>query len=74
MTRVAPDKAMIYNDKNAGKQWIIPAGIPVTMTARTVQMNPTIFPNPTKFEPERWLENFHLDKYMLAFSKERESA
>ncbi|RFU78092.1 cytochrome p450 [Trichoderma arundinaceum] len=69
MTRVAPDNELIYQDKASGKKWIIPKNTPITMTALSVQMNETIFPNPRKFEPERWLENPRLDRYMLTFSK-----
>lgn len=69
MTRVAPDNELVYHDKTSGKKWVIPKNTPITMTALSVQMNETIFPNPRKFEPERWLENPRLDRYMLTFSK-----
>lgn len=69
MTRVAPDRAMVYKDRKAGREVVIPAGTPVSMTAATVQNNASVFPDPDKFEPERWVENPRLDKYMLAFSK-----
>lgn len=69
MTRVAPDQTMVYKNKATGKEWHIKPNTPVSMTALPIQMNPSIFPNPRKFEPERWLENPRLDKYMLAFSK-----
>lgn len=31
-------------------------------------MDEKIFPNPTKFDPDRWLTNDNLDKYLLPFS------
>lgn len=29
----------------------------------------SVFPDPTSFRPERWLENPRLDKYLIAFSR-----
>ncbi|KAF2835994.1 cytochrome P450 [Patellaria atrata CBS 101060] len=69
MTRVAPHQTMIYSNKKENREWTIKPGTPVSMTAWTVQMNPDIFPAPKKFEPERWIDNPHLDKYLIAFSK-----
>ncbi|KAK4066062.1 uncharacterized protein Triagg1_8371 [Trichoderma aggressivum f. europaeum] len=69
MTRVAPDNELVYNDKTSGQKWVIPKNTPITMTALPIQMNEKIFPDPTKFEPERWLENPRLDRYLLTFSK-----
>lgn len=31
--------------------------------------DPTIFPDPHQFLPERWLDNKELDKYLVAFSR-----
>lgn len=42
------------------------------MTQKLTNYNPTIFPNPTSFIPERWLdqkERKRLDKYMQPFGK-----
>lgn len=35
-----------------------------------VMMDPSIFPEPTEFRPERWLDsNNRLDKYLVAFGR-----
>ena len=41
------------------------------MGSTFVHLNPTIFPQPNDFVPERWLgeEKAHLDQYIAAFSK-----
>lgn len=39
------------------------------MTSLLLHYNAEIFPSPTSFSPERWLDNPNLTKYLLAFSK-----
>lgn len=39
------------------------------MTSTLIHQNPTIFPSPHEFRPERWLENPRLDRYLVSFSK-----
>ncbi|ERF75990.1 hypothetical protein EPUS_01356 [Endocarpon pusillum Z07020] len=68
-TRIAPEQNMIYRDACTEKEWVIPAGVPVSMDARSCNLNPKVFVDPHKFIPERWLENPRLDKYMLTFSR-----
>jgi cytochrome P450 len=34
-----------------------------------VHDNPTIFPDPFHFRPERWLENPELDQWLASFSR-----
>jgi cytochrome P450 len=67
LQRISPDEVMIFKDGE--RTWLIPAGTPVGMTSTLVHQDPTIFPSPLSFIPERWLENPRLDKYMLSFSK-----
>lgn len=71
----------IYDKPIQYKQWTIPAGTPVAMTPHLVLIDPTIFPNPRKFDPSRWLDGgedvamaegkvtSRLDKYIVAFGK-----
>ncbi|KAF9886007.1 hypothetical protein FE257_012188 [Aspergillus nanangensis] len=49
LPRVAPDEALVY------KQWTIPPGTPLSQTAYLIHMDPSVFPEPEKFDPERWI-------------------
>ncbi|KAJ5525455.1 cytochrome P450 [Penicillium frequentans] len=65
--RVAPDEALQFHN------WTIPPGTPVSMTIYHILRDPNIFPEPTRFNPERWLigqeELRKLEKYLVPFSK-----
>lgn len=65
LQRIKPDGDLTF------RQWSIPAGTPVGMTAVMMHENPTIFPNPREFQPERWLHNegTRLEKYLVPFSR-----
>ena len=65
LQRISPDVALKYKD------WVIPTGTPVSMTSVLVHNNPTAFPNPQRFDPERWLgpSAAHSKKYFVSFSK-----
>lgn len=49
LQRISPDTELHY------KQWTIPAGTPVSMTQMFIMTDPSIFPDPHTFVPERWL-------------------
>jgi len=54
--------------------YVIPPNTPVGMTSVLMHSNPTVFPSPEKFRPERWLEKrpegaSPLDRYMVSFTK-----
>ena len=64
------------------KDWVFPAGTPVSVTLMDMVFDPVIFPEPDEFNPLRWLvvdksedgtemlkPNTHLDKFFVAFSK-----
>lgn len=67
--RVAPNEVLKYND------WEVPAGTPVSTTPFYTLMNPSIFPNPRLFDPDRGIRasksGQRLDKYMVSFGKGR---
>ncbi len=68
--RISPDAAMKYGE------WIIPAGIPVSMSIYDVCQDESIFPDSHSFKPERWLNNPRtadgspLDRYFVGFGKD----
>ncbi|KPI46010.1 Trichodiene oxygenase [Cyphellophora attinorum] len=54
------------------KQWVIPKGTIIGMSTRHIHYDKGIFPDPDRFDPERWLkgeESKHLHKYLVSFSK-----
>ncbi|KAI9372838.1 cytochrome P450 [Aspergillus egyptiacus] len=65
--RISPRDVMKYKDV------AIPPGTPVSMLARFVNMDPTIFPDPHRFYPERWIEaaeqNSGLSRFLVTFGK-----
>jgi len=42
---------------------------PVSMSAGLVHQDSSIFPSPKEFQPERWLDNLSLYRYLVAFCK-----
>lgn len=67
LQRIAPDETLTFDDGK--KDWLIPAGTPVGMTSFFVHHDESIFPESTKFVPERWVDSPGLDKYLVSFSK-----
>ncbi|KAJ5213267.1 hypothetical protein N7449_000436 [Penicillium cf. viridicatum] len=67
LARVSPTEPMLYKD------WVIPAGTPVSQSNYFVHMDPTIFPEPEKFDPERWIraadKGEYLSRYIVSFTK-----
>lgn len=67
LPRINPHAAMNYND------FVIPAGVAVSMSIRDVNLNERIFPDADHFIPERWLGDSEirqvLEKYMVAFGR-----
>ncbi|TRX91612.1 hypothetical protein FHL15_007394 [Xylaria flabelliformis] len=64
--RVSIDKDLAY------QQWTIPKGTPVTLSVYSLHMDPKVFPDPCKYDPERWLGdryNPQMDRNWNPFSK-----
>ncbi|KAI0160237.1 cytochrome P450 family protein [Xylariaceae sp. FL1272] len=65
LPRVSPNHALQFKD------WVIPAGVPVSMSAYLQHNNADVFPRPTEFLPERWLENVtpDMNRNFVPFAK-----
>ncbi|KAF4550592.1 Cytochrome P450-like protein 84 [Elsinoe fawcettii] len=48
LPRISPDEALVFGDH------VIPPGTPVSMTSHFIHLDPSIWVDPLKFEPERW--------------------
>lgn len=53
------------------KDWIIPAGTPISMSVSQVHLDPNIFEKPLEFNPGRWLgaDAARLNHYYVPFLK-----
>ncbi|MCJ1381679.1 hypothetical protein MMC17_004790 [Xylographa soralifera] len=68
LARVSPSP-MLFTDALTGKTWSIPPGTPTSMTSVLINQDESIFPNALVFDPDRWLKNPRLTKYLVSFSK-----
>jgi cytochrome P450 len=65
-TRVAPDRDLVFG------KWTIPAGTPIGMTSYLIHRDPTIYPEPDLFNPDRWLhaeDRWRAEKAFAPFSR-----
>jgi cytochrome P450 len=72
LPRIDPEKPTIFIDrfKNLGKQYIIPAGTPMSMTSMLIHYDMAIYDDPKVFKPGRWLaDRPPADKYFHPFTK-----
>ena len=67
LQRIFPDRALQYRD------FAIPPGTPISMSPLHILYDPSIFPDPQKFDPDRWLplksEGQGLLKYLVVFGR-----
>ncbi|EAW12902.1 cytochrome P450 [Aspergillus clavatus NRRL 1] len=67
LPRVAPDETLKYGD------YMIPPGTPISQSAYFVHQDPTIFPEPQRFHPERWIraaeKGENLKRFLVSFNK-----
>ncbi|KAB8304148.1 hypothetical protein EYC80_003567 [Monilinia laxa] len=63
--RIVPDEGVTIGDH------YIPAGTVISETIHSVHHNPSIFPSPSTFNPERWLNDHDkaLEKFFVPYSK-----
>ncbi|KAF1975730.1 cytochrome P450 [Bimuria novae-zelandiae CBS 107.79] len=64
--RVCRNEALHYGG------FTIPPGTPISTSSYFVHRNPKIFPKPSEFIPERWInhnETYSLDRYLVAFGR-----
>ncbi|KAI0972013.1 cytochrome P450 [Xylaria arbuscula] len=69
MTRISPEKDIIYHDKKRGKTYVVPAGIGTSMTSYVTHTDPGIFEDSLVFRPQRWIDNPKLSRALIAFSR-----
>ncbi|PWY77056.1 cytochrome P450 [Aspergillus heteromorphus CBS 117.55] len=66
-TRVATTETLYY------KEYAIPPGTPVSTISYFVHRNPAIFPDPERFDPERWIQaaerGDNLTRYLVPFTR-----
>jgi cytochrome P450 len=65
---ICPNEVLRYKD------WVIHPGTPVGMSLRHLLHDPTFYPNPHDFKPERWLDtsgriDVSKDKYYVPFHR-----
>jgi cytochrome P450 len=60
-----PHEALQYGE------YTIPPRTTISSTTYFISTDPSIFPEPDKFKPERWMQNDgqRLDRYLTSFSK-----
>ncbi|KAK3073430.1 hypothetical protein LTR53_005008 [Teratosphaeriaceae sp. CCFEE 6253] len=55
LPRVNPRASMTYTDPRSGKTHVFPRGTVLSMSMRDLHYNHDIFPSPSTFDPDRWL-------------------
>ncbi|KAL2818535.1 cytochrome P450 [Aspergillus granulosus] len=67
LPRIPTQEALCY------KNHLIPQGTPVIISQYFMHMNPDVFPEPSKFDPERWIKaaanGDNLGKYLVPFHR-----
>ncbi|RGP81330.1 cytochrome p450 [Fusarium longipes] len=68
---IDPEKDTIYVHPDSGVSYRIPPGTPMGIQTLVLHTNEEIFPDPWRFNPERWLgtDGASLNKYLLSFNK-----
>ena len=69
LQRIAPNETLIFKNKETQEAYPIPAGTPTSISAFLIHRDAAYFPEPSKFNPDRWIEDPKLTKYLLVYSK-----
>jgi cytochrome P450 len=71
LQRIDPENSVVFVDKlkHKDKSYVLPPGTPMSMTGMLIHWDESIYPDPLKFDPERWLNSSGLDKYLVPFSR-----
>ncbi|CAI6263572.1 unnamed protein product [Periconia digitata] len=82
LPRVSPDTALQYDGIFDGifYNYMIPPGVPVSMTQMFIHLDPGLYPQPNTFDPDRWIESESMTQekrqdlkkrkhYLVPFSK-----
>ncbi|KIW96936.1 uncharacterized protein Z519_02327 [Cladophialophora bantiana CBS 173.52] len=68
LQRFCSDEVLTYDDGET--QWKVPPNVPVCMSCSLIHLDPSIFPVPFEFAPERRLADpQHLSRDLCSFSK-----
>lgn len=71
---VAPEEDLVCGSGGGGSvEIVIPRGTPVSQTFRDVLLDPEVFPEPHRFDPDRFARaagaGQRLDRYLVSFSR-----
>lgn len=66
--RTCPDEDLVYQSPD-GRQYVIPKGTAIGMTAPIINRHPDLYARPDDFIPDRYIKNPELRKYNMSFSK-----
>lgn len=67
--RVCPNDAIVYVDKARGVEYVVPPGTVYGVSPLTSHMNGSVFKDPYRFVPERWIDNPEISKAFMGFSR-----
>jgi cytochrome P450 len=69
LQRIDPENPIVFTDKKKQKEYVLLSGTPMSMTGMLIHWDESIYPDPLKFDPDRWLQGPSLDKYLVPFSR-----